>query len=130
MIKIKKTIEILSDWMWCIVDSHLIPIYKNGEFTGMLKSEWDFYVLYWCLYYPLEWINIWLYRIFVRGKCALEGCKTSYSNFNLPEGCYEWGCNRCFASGIDWLVHTVDWFEKPYCLKDKIYNFIQSIKGK
>jgi len=125
--KIQSFLENISEWIWeNIVDPHLLPIYENGNYTGETKANWDYYVLYWLLQYPIGLTCTIYYRIFIRGYCAIKGCQLSYSNFNLPDGCNEWYCENCNASGIDWQFHTIDKFYNDTPFK----NFIQALKGK
>lgn len=126
--KIQEKLENISSWIWeNVVDPHLIPIYKDEEFTGELKANWDYYVLYWLLQYPIDTIYLIYYRIFVRGYCAINGCDIHYyRNDNLPDDCREWACENCGAEGINHVVQTIDKFynDTPF------ENFIQSLKGK
>jgi hypothetical protein len=45
--------------------------------------------------FPFSWLRH-------RGLCLLIGCKIHYSSSSyLPDGCYEWYCERCDADGIN-----------------------------
>ena len=71
----------------------------------------------------------WQYRLFIRGKCALFGCKESYNQGGggyLPEDCTEWWCDRCGAEGINHMVQTHEFFYKDTPLQ----NFVEALKGK
>ena len=68
----------------------------------------------------------WYYRIFVRGRCALTGCDRHIGRDEcLPEGCYEWWCERCSADGINEQVNTLDCFYGD----EKVKNFFEALKG-
>ena len=122
-------IKIVQEWIWCeVVDPRLKPIYKNGEFTGEVKQPLSFKFLYYVLQYPLDLIYAILWRIFIRGKCALKGCQIVYfDNWNLPDDCYEWMCERCGSEGINHQINTAI---EPFYNDTPFKNFIQALKGK
>ena len=78
-----------------------------------------------------EWVydffSYWWYKIFVRGHCALVGCKEQgiTGGYNMPDDCTEWWCKRCGAEGINSQVTTRELFYGD----DKLKDFISALKG-
>lgn len=87
--------------------------------------------LYAKIYMFFKWFfGRWHYRLFVRGKCALFGCKEASSGYGgggyLPDDCYEWWCERCGAEGINHVVQTHELFYNDR----RFWNFIEALQGK
>lgn len=76
---------------------------------------------------PRNFIGKWHYRIFVRGKCAINGCDEHYSCGGcLPDDVCEWYCEHCNAEGINHVVYTHELFYPD----TKLRNFVEALKGK
>lgn len=126
--KIEEYLHYLDGYIYeTYLDSLLYPAkdYKKTDIVKC-KSKILYNFRYWVLLFPIEIINTIYYRIFIRGYCAINGCKLHYNDYNLPDGCSEWWCEHCWAEGIDWVVRSWESFDK----NTPIRNFIEALKGK
>ena len=116
-----KVIEIVED-----IDEWLIDRYE-ASLRSDQKMPLHHFILHSMWFISRNFIGKWYWRIFVRGVCAIKGCKeSSCCGGDLPDDVCEWYCKRCDAEGINHVVYT----RRLFYSDTPLHNFIEALQGK